>query len=180
MANIRTACRSGLVFRGGRNRRETLWVSQVTTETVLAGAPTVAILTALNAAGLALRPFTVIRDRGVIHLRSDQAGATETYGVGYGKCVVSDQAVLIGVTAVPTPVTDKSSDLWYLFESLFGRIEVSSGAGTGVPTETGKFLQYDSKAMRKVEEGQDLISVVENEISGCNVVVTGRTLIKLH
>ena len=180
MANIRVARRSGLVLRGGRNRRDTIWGSLDTTESVLTGAPTAVLTNSLNAAGLALRPFTVIRTRGIIQVRSDQAGATESYGADLGCAVVSDQAVAIGVTAVPTPLTDKSSDLWFVYEQLFGRIEIGSGAGTGVPVQTSMFKEFDSKAMRKVEEGQDLVTVVENELAGCNIIVSGRFLVKLH
>ncbi len=177
MANIRVGRRSGRVFRGGGFRRESQWLSQDTVEATLAGAPTAVLMTSLNAAALALRPFTVVRDRGVIFVRSDQSGAAESYGIDYGKCVVSDQASAIGVTAVPTPLTDKGSDLWYVYESLFSRFEFHTAIGQ---TNDGAFLQYDSRAMRKVEEGQDLISVVENELAGAVVVVTGRTLLKLH
>ena len=46
--------------------------------------------------------------------------------------------------------------------------------------DNGRFLQYDSKAMRKVEDGQDSITVSENEIAGVTMVVSGRFLIKLH
>ncbi len=177
MANIRTARRSGLVLRGGRNVRETLWLGTQTAETTLAGAPTAVLTNSLNAAALALRPFTVVRTRGIIHIHSDQAGADESYGVAVGCCVVSDQAVAIGVTAVPTPVTDKSSDLWLVYESLFQHIEVITSASV---LNEGAFKEFDSRAMRKVEEGQDLILVVENEVNGVIVITTGRTLVKLH
>ncbi len=177
MANIRTARRSGLVFCGGRNVRETLWIATATAETTLSGAPSAVLANSLNAAGLALRPFTIVRSRGIMHIHSDQIGSDETYGAAMGCCVVSDQAVAIGVTAVPTPVTDKSSDLWYVYESLFQHVEVVTSANV---LNEGAFLQFDSRAMRKVEEGQDFILVVENEIAGVVVTTTGRTLVKLH
>jgi len=39
-------------------------------------------------------------------VRSDQFVATEGYEIAIGMAVVSDQALAIGVTAVPTPFTD--------------------------------------------------------------------------
>ncbi len=177
MANLRIARRSGLVLRGGRNIRQTRWLFIATTETTLAGAPTAVLVTSLDAAALALLPFTIVRTRGVIHIHSDQAGADETYGVAYGEAVVSEQAAAIGVTAVPTPVTDKGSDLWYVYESLFQHLEVVTSASA---FDEGAFKEFDSRAMRKVEEGQNIVSVVENEINGVIVTVTGRQLIKLH
>ncbi len=160
--------------------RETVWGDVGTTETVLSGAPTAALINTLGAGALAQRPFTIIRVRGVIHVRSDQAAATETFIGDLGYAIVSDQAIAIGVTAVPTPLTDKGSDLWFVYQQVIGRLEVASGAGTGVPTNPGTFLQYDSKAMRRIEEGSDLAVVVENELAGCNLVHSARLLVKLH
>ncbi len=57
------ARKSGFVRRGGRMVRETIWFGQTETQTVLAAANTAAILTSLNAAALALRPFTIIRSQ---------------------------------------------------------------------------------------------------------------------
>ena len=161
-------------------RRETLWLETGTVEAVLGGAPTALLTNSLNAAALALRPFTVVRVRGVIAVRSDQVGATETAIGDLAYAVVSDQAVAIGVTAVPTPLTDKGSDLFFVYQQVINRIEVGSGAGTGVPTNTQTFIQYESKAMRKVIEGEDLITVMENEINGINIVHSARCLLKLH
>ena len=150
-------------------------------EAALTGAPTAVLALSLDSAFLALLPFTIIRVRGVMHARSDQVAATETYGWDLGFAVVSEQAVAVGVSAVPTPLTDKGSDLFFVYEQLFGRLEESTGAGTGVPTETGRFKEFDSKAMRKVDEGQDMVVVMENELgTGVNAIVSGRFLIKLH
>ena len=173
--------KSGFVTRGGVRRRETLWIDDPVVESTLAGAPTATLISSGSAALLALRPFTVVRVRGILHCGSDSVANSERWGVAMGMCVVSDQAVAIGVTAVPTPITDQSSDLWFVYEMLFGRILIGSGAGTGVPTGAGSlFKDYDSKAMRKVEEGQDLITVVENSINGVIVVHSARILLKLH
>ncbi len=62
MANIRRS-RAGGFIRGGRHRRETIWLGTAQTSSGFA-ATTVAILNSLNAAALALRPFTVVRVRG--------------------------------------------------------------------------------------------------------------------
>jgi len=179
MANIRTARRSGLVYRGGGSRRQTQWISITGTSTQLANPSTAVFILSLNATALGFRPFTVVRARGTMHLRSDQEAASEQQGVALGFCVISDQASAIGVTAIPTPVTDQFSDLWFVYESLFA----SHGAGT-VDSQRGTWKDYDSKAMRKVEEGQDVAIVVESELTGLTsgVVVrqTGRMLIKLH
>ncbi len=178
MANIRTGHRSGFLQRGGVRRRESLWISIVTVEVTLGGAPTAVLLLALNAAALALRPFTIVRTRGVIFCRSDQTDNAETFIGDLGAAVVSDQAVAAGVTAVPTPLTDKGSDLWFLYEQLPSR--QAGTTPTGLTQNVGVSKEFDSKAMRKVEQGQDVVFVGENEIAGLNMIISGRMLIKLH
>ena len=168
------------VVARSRSKRQTMWLFFSTVETTLAGAPSVAITNALNAAALALRPFTIVRFRGVIYVTSDQLAANERFGVSVGAAVVSDQSVGIGVTAVPTPVTDQGSGLFFMYETIFGRTLAGSGAGTGVPSNSGYERVFDSKAMRKVDVGQDVIMTVENEIAGVNVITSGRMLIKTN
>ena len=162
--------------------RETLWIGGAMVTTTLAAASTAALVTSLPAGILALRPFTIVRTRGFWHLRSDQLAGSETYGCHYANCVVSDQAAAIGITAVPTPATDSGSDLFHVYESLFSRF---TGIATieGFEMNSGISSQFDSKAMRKVEDEQQLIEVVETPalVGGGAVVTTySRTLIKLH
>ncbi len=165
--------------RQGRQRRETLWVGGTTVRTTIATASTAVIQTSLNAAALALRPFTIIRVRGVMRLETDQLANSEFQDAKWGMAVVSDQAVLIGVTAVPTPDTDNTSDLWFAYEAMLNDFKVSSAIGLLV---VGSERIIDSKAMRKVEDGQDLVSVIETGPASNGVVVTtfNRVLIKLH
>ena len=85
----------------------------------------------------------------------------------------------IGITAVPVPVLDSQSG-WYVFESVADRFIFTSGVGS---QQVGMNLQtIDSKAMRKVDEGQDAISVIEaaGYSSGLQAKIFFRDLIKLH
>ncbi len=178
MANIRTARRSGLVLRGGRQRRDTLWGFTTTLTATISAAQGVTITHSASAGLLALRPFTVVRHRLNWYVRSDVLTGGELWGAAIGGCVVSDQASAIGVTAVPTPITDQGSDLWYFYDESYGRF-----GGTTVE-EVGRQSKIDSKAMRRVEEGEDLIIVAETPGSGMSVsatmIIGGRFLIKLH
>ena len=183
MANIAVRRKSGFIMRDGGRRRETLWLGGIEVQSTLAAASTAAILTSLSAAGLALRPFTIVRTRGYLYLRSDQIAVAEYQSVAYGQCVVSDQAVSIGVTAVPTPVTDNFSDLWYVYERIMNDLMVSSsGVGAGNFITSGRGFAFDSKAMRKVEDGQDVVSVAETAATsdGSVLNVFDRILVKLH
>ena len=171
------ARKSGFVRRNGVMRRETLWAGQSPADTVV-GTSSAVLISVFNAALLALRPFTIVRTRGRIGVFLDQFAEPESYGVGYGIAVVSEQATAIGVTAVPTPITDLTSDLFYVYENLAGRLEANSASET---TEAGVWKDFDSKAMRKVNGDQDIAVVVEaNGAIGQIFFDTFRFLIKLH
>ena len=181
MANIRRARRSGLVLRGGRNVRETRWLNLTESSTTLPAANSGVITNVTGASILALRPFTVIRSRGILHVETDQSAASEVYSVAWGAAVVSDQAVAVGITAVPTPFIDAVSDLWFIYEQVVGSFVL--GDATGFVDSAGVLKPYDSRAMRKVEEGAQMVFVAENgsvTANGCVIRVNGRVLIKLH
>jgi len=161
-------------------RRESVWFFVTgSTNTITGGSGAVLIGGGFNAAALQLRPFTIVRVRGLLYLASDQAGAPEDQAINLGYSIVSDQAIAIGVTAVPTPTTDKGSDLFFVYQSLMSAGDSAAGAGV-----LGQGLQFDSRAMRKVEEGQDIAITVETELAALTdgVVVrhSARILVKLH
>jgi len=149
----------------------------------LAAANSAALILSLSAAGLALRPFTVIRTRLHFSVRSDQSAASENFDAAIGCAVVSDQAAAIGITAVPTPFTDLGSDLWFVHQIIDGHFLFISGVGVeGNSNSPTGGMDVDSKAMRKVNGDQDLVTVIENSglSSGTQVYAAGRQLIKLH
>ncbi len=92
---------------------------------------------------------------------------------------MSDQALAIGVTAVPTPFTDQGSDLFFLYDTITGQVSVTTDVGV---LELGQNKDIDSRAMRKVEEGQDVAITIENSAiaNGVNLTKAGRMLLKLH
>ena len=145
----------------------------------IAAASTATLVASLNAAALAIRPFTIVRTRGLLFSRSDQSAATENYGGAFGMAVVSDQASLIGVSAIPTPITDMGSDLWFVHEQAYGRMNFKDASGV---FEEGHTHRFDSKAMRKVNADQDIVFVVETPSfsSSWSVMSTLRFLVKLH
>ena len=176
MANIRTARRSGLVLRGGKQRRETLWAFITPTLTSMAASGGI-ITGTMNAALLALRPFTIVRTRGYLFLESDQAAAAELQVAAYAGAVVTEQALAIGVTAVPTPITDMGSDEFFLHQIIMA----DESALTDV-AKPGVGVQFDSRAMRKVSESEELYFVAELSSigSGLTIISAGRFLLKLH
>ena len=173
------ARKSGFVLRRGRTVRETRWLDLPFFSNVLASSTTASLSLVLTAAELALRPFTVVRLRAQMSVQSDQSAASEQYIGSVGAAVISDQAVAVGVTAVPTPATDLASDLWFMHEVIIG--DFLFGDGTGFQ-EQPQSRAVDSKAMRRVEEGQDVGIITEAGLGGSGVIVSfvGRMLIKLH
>ncbi len=172
------ARKSGFVRRNNVMRRETIWIAGSFVTTVLASTNASVILASLSTAAMALRPFTIVRTRGGFHIRSDQTGASEGYGVQMGFCVVSEQASALGITAVPTPDTDIVSDTWFVYEQYFSRFEFVSGVG--IDGDIGQYVPYDSKAMRKVEDGFDMVQVFEATNTSAALQDSFRMLLKLH
>ena len=165
--------------RSGAPRRESVWLFIPTSEINLAAASTAVLAFSLNAAALAIRPFTIVRTRLAWHTRSDQNAATELWGSSLGFAIVSDQASAIGVTAVPTPITDQGSDLFFVYEENYGAELVATVVGF---TDVGRRVVVDSKAMRRVNDDEDMVVTMENTAftpSGANII-GGRVLIKLH
>ncbi len=162
-------------------RRETAWFSSKDSTGFTSLAAGTAILDAsLNATALATRPFTIVRIRGLLWWDSDQTAVTEVPFGALGMAVVSDQASAIGVTAVPTPISDEGSDLFMLWQPFVSATKFSTDIGYQNPS--GNVFHFDSKAMRKVNDDQDFVIVLENASGshGGSYVVKFRFLIKLH
>jgi len=165
-------------FRRGaaaiRSSRLTTWLQFVPTGAILTAAGGT-IFFSLNAAALALRPFTIVRSRFMSLIRSDQAAADETQIGAWGIAVVSDEASAVGVTAVPTPITEMASSLWLVHQLVMAHHQAQATFAEPV----GVF-ETDSKAMRKVEVGQDVVVVAELSTAGngFNLTIGGRMLVK--
>ena len=158
-----------------RSQRKSLWLQFQQFAVTNAGNSS-SIAFSLNTAALALRPFTLVRSHFSFYLTSDQAAAVETQAAFVGMAVVSEQAVTVGITAVPTPNTEMASSLWFALKLMYG-----NAVNLTDQTSAGKYFELDSKAMRKVELGQDIIVVIENPIAaGHTLQLAGRMLIKTN
>jgi len=172
--------KSGFVRRHGRMVRETLWAPIPPEINVMSGVGFSALLYTASAAEDALRPYTIIRTHLHVSIVSDQLIASEEQFLAIGACIVADQASAIGVTAVPTPVTDLESDAWYLHQFVQNTFTLLDS--TGYQDGGNRVIQIDSKAMRKVEDGFDNIITMEGAVGseGAFVSTAGRQLLKLH
>ena len=100
---------------------------------------------------------TVTRTRGLIHMQSDQAVASEFQLGAVGMIVVSADALAVGITALPSPGNDINSDGWFVWVPLLSTIK----AGTS-ETDVGYHTVVDSKAQRVIHEGSVIVVVAEN------------------
>ena len=160
-------------------KRLTSWFQFQPVRTVLTASGGTLIFS-LNAPALALRPFTVVRSRFELWIQSDQEAVSENQCAAVGMAVVSDQAVAVGVSAIPTPITDMGSDLWFVHQILNSKVTIITAVGA---FSEGQGYSVDSKAMRKVDIGQDLVVVAELSSatsSGFDINIGGRMLVKVN
>ncbi len=134
----------------------------------------------LTAAELAFRPFTIVRTHLEILQQSDQLAVSEFMAAALGICVVSQSASSAGIGAIPTPLTELDSDLWLVYQPMLHQFLFASAVG--FQAMVGVRYTVDSKAMRKVNNDQDVAVVVEGSVTGegQSISVIGRMLIKLH
>ena len=155
-------------------RRLSTWIDLAPSEDSLGG--NVGFFTAsLNAVALAFRPFTIVRTHLEIAVRSDQAAAIERQITAVGLAVVSDEAVAVGVTAIPIPITNSNSNLWFLHKYVF-----ADESSLTDRTRAQAHVSVDSKAMRKVEQGQDVVVMLETQGTGAVITTAFRMLLKMN
>ncbi len=162
-----------------KTRRTSQWLAFIASVTAVASGGAEVLIASLNAAALALRPFTVVRTHLRYQVISDQVAATESQFGALAVAVVSEEASAVGITAMPSPDTDRDSDLFYVYEDFVNDFTLLSAAGFNTWNPGGKI---DSKAMRKVNSDQDIVLTVgaASASDGFGLYVAGRMLIKLH
>jgi len=169
----------GRTFQRG-SRRQTDWGISFSTTSHLAvpanGATLVASTPAAGFVGIA--PITLIRTRGEFAYVTDQTAASEEQSGAVGICLVSEQAGLVGITAIPHPSTDATWDGWLYHRWFHSQFLVTSAIGT--QAEAMHSFEIDSKAMRKIGSEELLALVVENDdpADAFNVAFGVRFLLK--
>ena len=144
-------------------------------------ASTKQFLGSFTAAGLALRPFTILRTRMDLLLMSDQQSASERPIVTFGLIIVTDTATALGVTAIPDPssILGNPEADWFVHQAM--SMSLLFASAVGVDGNNGQHYTIDSKAMRKVGPDDDLAFMTsEDNAVGALLIVNGRQLIQLH
>ncbi len=160
-------------------KKTVMWIGSSIAGTTIPASSAV-LFGVLNAAALALRPFTIMRARGFISWISDQATVTENGRAIFGQLVVTDSASAAGIASIPSPGAEASAS-WQVYQGLWQRHAVISEIGVQHDVGQGEVFQYDSKAMRKVGIDDDIAQVVENlDAVGGIASSVGRLLVQLH
>ena len=146
-------------------RRSSIWLaSTVRTATQALAAGTSILDQSISGAQIqALGNGTIARTRGVLWVASDQVIAQEDPFGALGFMVVSETARAAGIGSIPHPGAVPESDQWFVHQFWKASMQVSVGAPTSLAG--GSFwsrYEFDSKAQRKVEDGQAIVVVLEN------------------
>jgi len=149
--------RSRAIVRGGRAQRSpTTWARQVSIGTVVVPAATKVLLTTVVLSNPGINE-TIRRTRGYVSISGDQTGALEVMTGAFGAVVVSDLAIAAGAASIPGPVTDASDDGWFVWRPFSVRQDTSA-----VRLGSQEVFDFDSKGMRRIEEGFGVAFMAEN------------------
>ena len=169
--------RSG--FRGGARKRKSTWVAPADQAYVSVAAGGATLLSSFDislAANSAAIGSTIVRTRGQVSIRPASFLADVDIVGAFGVGVVSSQALAVGITAVPEPFDEADWDGWMVWRSFSYRLEFADA--TGVRMLSWDF-EVDSKAMRKLGEGDAFIQVAQSQSGGFVISSPLRTLLKL-
>ena len=123
---------------------------------------------------------TVRRTRGMLWVGSDQIALMEEQNGAIGAMVLSDAAIAVGVASLPDPVTDSDDDGWLMWMPFY-QASASVQGGTVIHTTVAAPYQFDSKAMRRVEEGYSVafIGANANATTGLRIALAVSVLTSL-
>ncbi len=106
---------------------------------------------------------THLRTVGLLSIRSDQVAASEQQDGAIGMILATDQALSVGITAVPHPITDADDDGWILYQPFSQAILV--GDATGFNSHGAVQYHFDTKAKRIIHDGSAIALVLQNSSS---------------
>ena len=162
----------------GATRRKTSWQVGPTTNGIETLTATGSLLVNLQSQ-VATDGLTLVRIRGQWDLFLEASAAVaQGYHGAIGLCFVSENAGGIGITAVPTPITDEAWDgwVWHHYFSLFRGLDPGAN-GSGMIQ-----IPIDSKSMRKEKATDLLVAVIQATEIGTAILdfsMRTRILVKL-
>ena len=170
----RSFVRSSALRQG--QRRQTEWGSITSSAYATVAAASKLNFASFTGAQLStIVPATIVRVRGTFSIASDQGAALEDQIGAVGILVVQELARAAGAASLPSPFTDAKNDAWFAIQG-FQQRQASDAAGPSIQ------YPFDSKSMRKIEDGNAIVLMVENGHAsfGLKVNLYLRILFKLH
>ena len=152
------------------------WIGQADQGYVAVGAGASSIVASFDPGAAAMVKPTIVRSRGVLSVRSASSAADVSVVGAFGMCVVSDQVFTAGAASVPGPWTDGDWDGWFVWQAFSLSLEVTTDISRII---NDRIFEIDSKAMRKVNENETILLVVESQAVAIEVSVPIRVLLKL-
>ena len=145
------------------------WTRTVDPATLVAGAGTAVLLFGLVPSNSGI-DLTIVRNRGLFTITSDQAAASETQRGVVGAVLVSDDAFAAGVGSMPAPISDPDQD-WLLYEPFSEQFLF--GDGTGFNSDAERRYAYDSKAKRVWQgTGYTLAFICQSQAGSAGLIIS--------
>ncbi len=125
--------------------------------------------------------LTVVRTRGEVLLTLITAtGSLDGFRGAFGIGIATDRATAIGITALPSPISDEDQDMWLYHRYFTVVANISTEADFGLSAALR--FEVDSKAMRKLPIGMAIFAAIEVVEVGAAVMdasFNSRLLLKL-
>ena len=165
--------------RSGGPRRLSTWVGSADQGYLNVTAGSKIIHQSLTMAGSSLDPdATVVRTRGIISVRPTVFTADVDIIGAVGFTIVSVRAFNAGIGSILGPWTDLGADVWFVWQPISFSLEVGSAADTTFVSSVD--IPFDSKAMRKMTNGEVMVVAVESESAAFSISIPFRMLWKLQ
>jgi len=161
----------------GSQKRQVTWVGPAAQGAVNVASTGATLLSFFSPSDAGLTKATVVRTRGAVTISPQVFSADVIIHGAYGEGIVSDQAFAAGISSVPEPFTEADWDGWFVWRSFTLELAVADATGKILPAQLT--FEVDSKAMRKVGDGETLITVAESFLGAFKISSHTRTLFKL-
>ena len=162
-------------FAGG-TRRKTSWVGPADQGHVTVATNTSVIIASFDPQVQGLPQPTIVRTRGQISLVPDATSADVRIVGAYGLGVVSREAFVAGTAAIPDPFDEAGWDGWFVWRSFGMAWDFSDNTGARFSQMN---QEVDSKAMRKVTDGEIVVFMASSQAGAYDIVMPLRMLVKL-
>ena len=154
-------------------KRKTVWVGTASSASVAVASAASVIHSSFVPSALSMLAPTIVRVRGFFSIFPSVLTADLTWFGAYGLCIVSDEALAIGTTAIPRPHDDDDWPGWLVHGYFGGHVEADA-AGPLLTQPTS--FSVDSKAMRKVGVNESVVWMVEAQLGAVTAVLQARVL----